>query len=202
MEKRKSNYEIMKRQMQAKFASFDLSQIAGEWELEQKNGSLALSFVGRQYEIDRSTGAVLYERDGAMREADYNVSMTLFDILTRKRQRATGKLLPVSAFSAIHSATASSGGPFDAVARRFDHRDGELSAACERLGSVPYGKGDVAYRLPVFKDLWTGLQFWDSDEDFGPSLNFLCDSNILQFMYYETMMFMLIHILDRLNEAI
>lgn len=202
MDKRESNYEVMKHQMQEKFSSCDMSRIAQEWELESEGGDLLLTFVGRQYKINKNTGAVLCEQDGVQLEADYNVSMTLFDILTRKRQYASGTLKSSSSFSTVHSMNAPSGSMFDAVARCFDHHDVELSAACERLGGVPYGKGDVGYIIPVFRDLQVAIQFWDSDEEFGPSLNLFCDSNILSYMHFETMMFMLIHIVERLAEMI
>ncbi len=202
MNKRESNYEVMKRQMQVKFASFDLERVAHEWELEQKDGYLLLSFVGRQYKISRDTGVVLYEKDGILREADYNVSMTLFDILTRKRQCASGEVKSVSSFSAIHTSSVASGSLFHRAAQQFDHRDADLSTACEQLGGVPYGKGDVGYRFPIFRDLQVAVQFWDSDEEFDPSLNLFCDGNILNFMSYETMMFMLSHVLERLGEML
>lgn len=202
MNKRESNYEIMKRQMQEKFAAFNLSHIAKEWELKAENGYLLLTFVGRQYKIDQTTGAVLYEQGGILREADYNVCMTLFDILTRKRQHASGTLMSVNSFSTMHSSTVTSGGLFDRTAQRFDHHDAELSAACERLAGIPYGKGDVGYLIPVFRDLRAAIQFWDSDEEFGPSINLFCDSCTLDYMHYETMMFMLSHILERLCEML
>lgn len=192
----------MKHQMQEKFSSCDISQIAQEWQLETKDGYLLLTFVGRQYKINTNTGAVLYEQDGVNLEADYNVSMTLFDILTRDRQYSSGTLMPVNSFSTIHSTAVPSGSMFDAAARRFDGHDAELSAACERLSGVPYGKGDVCYAIPVFRDLRVAIQFWDSDEEFGPSLNLFCDSNVLSYMHFETMMFMLIHIVGRLAETL
>lgn len=201
MERRGSNYETMKRQMQAKFAASDLSQAAREWELESEGDCLTLTFAGRPYRIDRATGAVFSEQDGVLREADYNVSMAIFDILTRKRQHAAGTLMPVNSFFGLHSTTAASGSIFDRAARRFDHHDAELSAACERLGGIPYGKGDVGYVLPVFRDLRVAFQFWDSDEEFGPSLSLFCDGNILRYMHYETMIFMMVHILDQLADT-
>ena len=200
MEKRESNYEIMKHRMQAQFAARDLDQVAGQWDLAREGNFLLLTFVGRPYLIDCGTGAVLWKRYGALQEADYNVSMTLFDILTRDRQTASGEMLPVSAFSSLHSATVTGGSMFDRTAQRFEHRCQALSSACQRLGGVPFGKGDVGYLLPVFRDLKAAVQFWDSDEEFGPELNLFCDRNILQFMHFETMMFMLIHILERLTE--
>lgn len=202
MDKRESNYEITKHHMQAKFAAFDMAHIANEWELEQEGGYLLATFVGRQYKIDQTTGAVFYEQDGVLQEADFNVSMTLFDILTRERQHASGTFMSVSSFSNLLSSAAASGGLFNRTARRFDHHDAELSAACERLDGIPYGKGDVGYLIPVFQDLQTAIQFWISDEEFPPTLNLFCDSSTLNYMHYETMMYMLSHILEQLCEML
>ena len=200
VERRESNYEIMKHQMQAQFATYDLDVIASQWSLEEEDGHLQACFVKRDYLIDVQSGQVLFWRGGALVEADYNVSMTLFDMLTRPRALATNEFMPLSSFSPLYGASSPSGRMFDQVAKRLDHHGAELAAACEHLGGMPYGKGDVGYKLPVFKDLNIVLQFWDSDEEFGPQITLFCDRAILDFMYYETMMFMLLHVLERIEE--
>lgn len=204
MEKRESNYEIMKRQMQTQFASYDMDKVAKDWELDQMNGYLLTDFVGRSYKINKETGAIYYEEDGQLKEADYNVSMTLFDILTRNRQYPSGRFQSSGSLSTVHlsSSGSSNGGLFKSSKEFFDHKDAELAQACQKLGGTVYGKGDVEYRIPLFKDMDLIFQFWDSDEDFEPELNFFCDSNILQFMHFETMMFMLVHVLERLRDLV
>lgn len=44
------------------------------------------------------------------------------------------------------------------------------------------------------------LRFWDSDEDFLASLQILVDENILDYMHYETLMFAISHLLNRLKD--
>lgn len=202
MEKHKSNYEIMKHRMQAEFASHDLNKIANEWQLDSDNRYLYLNFVGREHRIDRSTGAIMYEQGGTFTEADYNASMTLFDILTQKHQIGSGKVCPIGSFSSVHSSNPAGGNLFQKFAKEFDGRDKELASACEKLGGQPYGKGDVGYCFNVFHDLKAALQFWDSDDEFDAELNLFCDANILNFMHFETMMFMVFHILERISELI
>ena len=199
MEKQ-DNYEIMKHKMQTDFASHDLDGVREEWELESDDEALTLTLLCRQYRIDRCSGAVLWHFNGTVREADYNVSMTLFDILTRPRQQASREMMPISAFSTVHTAAVPAVSFFDRTAKHFEHRCAALSAACERLGGIPYGRGDVSYLLPVFRDLCVAVRFWDSDEEFGPELSFLCDGNILRFMHFETMMFLLCYVAERLTE--
>lgn len=202
MDKKESNYEVMKKQMQKKFASYDMETVAEEWGLKQDDIYLYADFVGRSYQMERMTGIITYEENGIQREADYNVSMTLFDILTRKHQYSSGIFKPANSFSKVHLAApaGSSGGLFQKHVKFFDQKNQELTDACKKLGGIPYGKGDVGYRIPVFKDLDIVIQFYDSDDEFDADLTLFCDNSILQFMHFETMMFMLIHVIERLHE--
>lgn len=58
MDRRESNYEIMKHRMQAQFAAHDMDAICREWELAQQDGAPRVTLLGRQYRIDRRTGAI------------------------------------------------------------------------------------------------------------------------------------------------
>lgn len=60
--------------------------------------------------------------------------------------------------------------------------------------------GDAAYELSLFPFLPLILRFWDSDEDFLASLEILVDENILDYMHYETLMFAISHLLNRLKD--
>jgi len=154
MEKRESNYEITKHRMEEKFASYDMADICREWELELADGFLNVTLLGTHYRIDTDSGAVMLEQGGVLKEADFNVSMTLFDILTRRRQYASGEMVSVSALSA-HTFNGSRF--FSRALDSFEHRCEDLSDACRKLGGVPYGKGDVSYLLPVFRDLMVAV---------------------------------------------
>ncbi len=60
--------------------------------------------------------------------------------------------------------------------------------------------GDVSYELHLFPFLPMILRFWESDEDFPASLQILVDKNILDYMHYETLMFAISHLLNRLKD--
>ena len=200
MEKRQSNYETTKQKMRRAFAAGDMDTAAREWELEPSGGDYRLVFAGREYRLRRTDGAILYDRNGETAEADFNVCMTLYDILTRPRAAAGRELRPISAFSDVQSASVGSGSFFGRARAAFDHHDRELAAACRELGGEPFGKGDVSFAFPVFRDLRAGLRFWSSDEEFGAELTMFCDENVLRFMHFETMMFMMVHLTGRLQE--
>lgn len=72
-----------------------------------------------------------------------------------------------------------------------------MAYACQALQGKRDGKGDVAYGLELF--LFLRLGFWKSDEEFPARLQILADRNILDYMHYETLMFAVIHLLERLK---
>ena len=77
-----------------------------------------------------------------------------------------------------------------------------LAEACRALGGVPEGKGDVAYRIQVFPFLPVIIQFWNSDEEFEPELQFLWDTNVLQYLHFETLWYVMGHMVKRLREMV
>lgn len=74
-----------------------------------------------------------------------------------------------------------------------------MAHACEALRGRKLDKGDAAYELDLFPFLPLILRFWESDEDFPASLQILTDKNVLDYMHYETLMFAITHILERLK---
>jgi len=121
-------------------------------------------------------------------------------MLTRPRAAALGIYDSLDAFTGLHGAGPTGGSIFDRSRDSFDGHEAALADACRALGGVPYGKADVGFIIPGFRDLSVILQFWSGDDEFGPELKLLCDKNVLSFMTYETMMFMLCHLLGRLAE--
>lgn len=201
-ENKVSNYEIMKAQMQAVFAAKnDLDRIAKIWRLEISEGALRVDFIGRTHYIDAETGETYYFEGGEKHGASYTAAMTLFDMLSRDREGVpAGEFSTVNSFCRVHTSSVLAGGMFDMTAQKFDHNEKRLAGACEKLGGVKFGKGEVSYRIPIFRELCVVLQFWSSDDEFGPSLHILCDNNMLDFMLYETMMYMLSYFLERITE--
>lgn len=51
------------------------------------------------------------------------------------------------------------------------------------------------YGRNVFEFLPLIVQYWDADEEFPAVLKFMADENIQDFMHFETVMFMLGHVL-------
>ena len=56
--------------------------------------------------------------------------------------------------------------------------------------------------MDVFDFFPVCVRFWDADEEFPASLQFFWDAGALDFLYYETLWYVMGELLDRLAEEI
>ncbi len=197
---KQSNYEKMRDEAAAAFLRYDQTEMIRRFSLEQDEAHLYIVFFGRRYAIDRATGAV-HRQSGE--PADYNEAMTIYDLLCSAKPgcRLANEAVNVAGLSAIRGGSLSKPVDFFADAGLwFGGKSRALARACEAMGGRKIEKGDVAYALPMFPFLPVYLRFWGADEDFPASLQILADKNTLDFMHYETLMFALTHLLERLRE--
>lgn len=207
---RPSNHEITKRKVQSQIADYDIPKAIRQFGLLSDAQYLYVDFMTRRYRIDRYSGATVWSEDGfpankeaSFCEAGFNEVLSIFDILFYSREDASlcGEYTVMQNLSRVQTTSSYAGkGMFLPSEEFWDKQPEELAKACERLGGVPAGKGDVAYRIPIFQDIDMILQFWQSDEDFPASMQFLFDQNLLQFMHYETVWYVVSHCLDLLKQ--
>jgi hypothetical protein len=89
---------------------------------------------------------------------------------------------------------------FQQTADGFAGKTELLSEAVGKIGQKVNLKGDIAAKIQVFDFLPIIVQFWDADEEFPAVLKFMVDENIQDFMHFETVMFMLGHVVGRIRE--
>lgn len=205
-----SNHEITKRRVQSKIAEYDIPKAIRQFGLLSDTRYLYVDFMTRHYRIDKATGVTEWSMDSfetdtdpCVHEAGFNEVLTIFDILFYSREDAflCGEYTPMQNLSRVQTTASYAGkGAFRQSEVYWDPQPEKLAAACERLGGVPAGKGDVSYRIPVFQNIDMILRFWQSDEDFPASMQFLFDQNLLQFMHYETAWYVVSHCLDLLKQ--
>lgn len=204
---RMSNYEITKRRMQKEFLRYDQEKMIQRFHLPHDPGYIYIQFVGRRYRICRNTGKIspIEDLPATANEAGHNEAMTIYDILCCSKEGCclSGAFVNMKSLSSIHGSPSSVGnGLFQDTEKRFDHKTKALAQACEHLNGVRTGKGDVSYQIPLFDFLPIVFQFWDSDEEFPPSLQIFTDKNILDYMHYETVWFAVSHLLERIKEEL
>lgn len=200
-----NNYEIMRDQMRPCFLAYDQEEMIRKFSLENDPKYLYISFCGRRYRIGRSTGIVEWSEDDfqTCTMGDYEESMTIYDVLcySKKGCCLSGEFAPSSSLKGVILTRMRAGGVADhRITRYFDGNIELLERACVALGGVPEGKGDLAYRIPIFDFLPMRFSFWRSDEEFPAEVQMLWDTNILSFMHFETIWYAAGHMLRRIEE--
>jgi hypothetical protein len=203
-----SNYETMKNQMRFEFLKYDQEKMIKKFSLSYDEQSIYIRFVERNYSINRQTGRIVWSDDGfkTETEANYNEAMTIYDVLCYSKEdcRLAGTFCQTNNLKGTVHMTGSLGsfsGFFQQTANLFSGKTHLLEKAVEEIGQRENLKGDVAARIQVFDFMPLIIQYWDGDEEFSPVWKFMVDENIQDFMHFETVMFMLNHVADRIVEC-
>ena len=199
-----SNYEIMRDKMRGEFVKYDQAKIVKKFSLRNDERYLYIEFLLRDYRIDRNTGFAEWSENSFSTsvEADYNESMTIYDVLCYAKDDCTlsGRYCPVHMLKGAGKSLEVGGSMFQNAADGFSGKLKALEAVCSVLGEKIDWKGDVAAKLYPFSFLPVILQYWDADEEFPANLKFMFDENILDYMHFETIFFMTGHIVKRIQE--
>ena len=195
-----NNYAIMVERARALFLQYDQAAMAARLGLPMTDEAISVRFLGADYSVRRADGRVLTP-DGA--EASFGAAMAIYDALARTNvPQLTGAFVPTTALHGIQGTQAVHEDLNSPVAQRFAGRAEALDAALAGRGGRPWGKGDVSRILNVFDFFPVCVRFWDADEEFPASLQFLWDANALDFLYYETLWYVMGELIDQLTEAI
>ncbi len=200
-----SNYDLTRNRVRGEFLKYDQQRMIDKFSLAHDKSYLYVTMLHRDYRIDRGSGVIEWSDDGFATtfEADFNSSLTICDVLCDSKDGAalSGRYCGVRSLRG----TVKSGGLgdelFQSSADAFNGHTDALREACRRFGTLITLSGDVAARLDAFPFLPVILQFWEADEDFPAALKFLFDENILDFMRFETVFYLMGHILDRIREV-
>ena len=167
----RSNYDAMRDAMEQEFLKYDQSRMIDRFGLVNDREYLYIRFVGTEYRVNRFSGRVEACRkpEGGYVHADYNVSMTIFDVLCCARSGCclSGRYVPVNSVKNVVQSASLGSGLFEKEGKFFTNKRHLLRAACEKLGGIPWESGDVSYEIPLFDFLPVVLQFWDADDEIG-----------------------------------
>lgn len=199
-----SNYEIMRNQMRREFVKYDQDRMIRKFSLRNDESYIYIVFLFREYRIDRITGVVEWSEDGFSTsiEADYNESMTIYDVLCYSKDDCclSGNYCPVNMLKGTVKSSNVGSNMFQKSADGFNGKLKELETVCGIWGEKLDLNGDVAAKLYPFSFLPVIIQYWEADEEFPANLKFMFDENILDYMHFETIFFMMGHIVKRIQD--
>ncbi|MDO5134889.1 MAG: DUF3786 domain-containing protein [Eubacteriales bacterium] len=199
-----SNYEITRNKMRGEFLKYEQAPFIKKFSLKCDDDYIYIDFVGRPYRIHRHTGVVEWSADHFQSsvEADYNESLTIYDILCYSREHLSlsGRFCPVNQLPGAISFSSLGNEFYQSFADSLKGRTKELSRACCRLGKPADMVGDVSAVLYPFSFLPVTLQYWEGDDEFPACIKFMFDENTLDYMHFETTFYMVSHLVERLKE--
>ena len=110
-----------------------------------------LSFCGSPYRLCRTTGSLSCIENHSERAADFNESLSIYDMLCCPTQSPSlyGIWESLSSLGGIIGAGHSNSTMLDCYGPAFSGRVSQLSEACRSLGGVEKNTGDVSFLLPV-----------------------------------------------------
>ena len=199
MSHRIDNYSIQLERARAFFQTFDQAAMCARLGLAMTEAEIPIRFLGETLRIRRSDCAVL-RPDGA--PAPFGAAMTIYDALARDNvPRLSGDFVPTAALHGIRGTHAVHENLHNPAAQRFAGRADQLERALIALGGRRWGLGDVSYVVDALDFFPVCVRFWDADEEFPASLQFLWDANALDFLYYETLWYLMDELIARLTAA-
>lgn len=222
--KKGSNYDIFKMDALKRFLTYEQAPLIRRLNLDADEQYIYITFCGRFYRIGRREPLMEYrnawladasgcdamdqgEKDAdAWKEADANAVLTICDLLchTEEPVLLSGTFTTLEGLNRVKagSGTILGDGFYGSTERYFNEHVKELAAACKTLGGVPMGKGDVAYRIPLFGSLALQISFYEADDEFPAKLTFFLDKEICTYLFYETLWYMIGFVMDTLKEII
>ncbi len=202
-----SNYEKQVLRARTLFLQYDQDVMINKLRLKADAEYLYLTLLDRTYRIERKSGKVEVRKQAGFTVClDYQVVMILYDILCHSKERPvlSGTWRGLSSLQITHSSPPADRftAPFGRV---FSGKIQKLDAACKELKgkklSTP-ASADVCYQIPLFSFYPVIFQFWDGDEEFPPKIMLLWDEHSLDFLNFETLYYVMGHLLERLKKSV
>ena len=201
MSERKSNYDIQADTARELFTKWDQVHMISRFDLEHDNDFLYIDFFSDKHKINRRTGEVVLAGSG--KPADFHAVMSIYDVLCYSKEGAAicGEWRALKNLSPHSNFGASGRSLYQREAEKLSGRLDKLRQVCEILGGRPETKADAGYRFDAFIFMPIIFQFWEGDEEFPPSVNFLFDENTLDFIRFETAWYVAGHLLQLISKS-
>lgn len=201
-----SNHEITKNNTKRLFLTYDQKKMIKKWELKHDENYLYINFVGNPYRINRHTGDVdLTDREGNfITEAGFSETLTIFDLLCYSKDDCfpAGKYCSVYSLKGIAFTAGPGKGMFDKYGQIINNNRQILTILADEIGAEETDGADISYKFNVFDFMPAIMRFWESDDEFPAELKFYWDENILMYMHFETVFYVMSHIyglIDRIS---
>lgn len=194
-----ANFDVLAEQGRAIFLQHSQKELIARYHLAADEDRIRLRFCGEDFEISRESGTVT-GMDGRL--AGPAEMLTIYDMLCGNGaawglsgEWCTTGMLPGSGQSSPNDVALHK--PMIAL---IEKNPQSLTTAFDALGGRPFPIGDLGWEFPVFDWFPAVFQFWQGDEEFPSSVRFLWDRNALHYLRFETLFYVMGHVLHKLAQ--
>lgn len=147
----------------------------------------------------------LYINDAYEVCSDYNIVMTIYDLLCYPKERPVlaHQWVPLANLQVTMSSPSA-----DIFSQKyadaFSGKVEQLWNVCQQMGGRRpeiLAGADVAWEFDVFPFFPVQLRFWDKDEEFPAQIKLLWDKNALKFMHFETTYYAMHVLLNEIRDT-
>ena len=190
------NYDNQTLKAMEFFLSFDQGKMTEALKLDSDELFIYVKFIDRIYAVKRDSGRIIVDGE----EATCDEIMSILDII------CSNMTIPDSVSKAEWASLSQIGGAsarvnMGAIAKRLDPFEGDtlaMAKACENIGGRVRKGGDVSYVISVYEGIPCWLQYWEADDEYPASLNFLFDKDVLKYVHWATLENIMNAVCDRL----
>lgn len=195
-EHRESKADILRRQSKERFLKYDQEKMISLFHLPHDEESMHIDFLGQTYTINRKNGELMQGE----RLADLDEMASIYEFLTTATHlpEETGDWRSIAALCT--NTTDTSLGRYIEYLQPFEGKLPLMREACQKLGGIPAKKGDVSSLIPVFDGITVWFQYWEADDEFPASVQFLWDASIVDFFRWSILWNIMTCITNRMKE--
>lgn len=198
--KKETKDEIIRRQSKERFLTFDQEKMLEIFKLPHDETVMKIRFLGKEYEIERATGELYLE--GAPASIDEMAS--IYELLTMSESLPKSTRTWASIAQLCTNTTDTSLGRYIEYLEPFDGKMELMEEACKKLGGIMANKGDVSSIIRPFEgiDLEVWFQYWEKDEEFPASVQFLWDESIVNHFRWSVLWNVMTCLCNRMKEEV
>lgn len=195
-EYKESKAEILRRQSIERFLKYDQEKMIALFNLPCDEETISIDFLGKTYTIYRKSGELMQGE----RFADLDEMASIYEFLTTATYQPNETNDWRSIAALCTNTTDTSLGRYVEYLRPFEGKLTLMQEACSRLGGIPADKGDVSSLIPVFHGITVWFQYWEADDEFPASVQFLWDASIVDFFRWSILWNIMTCITKRMKE--
>ena len=190
--------EILRRQSIERFLKYDQEKMISLFHLPHDQETIQIDFLGQTYTIYRKSGELMQGE----RFADLDEMASIYEFLTTATHLPNETNDWQSIAALCTNTTDTSLGRYIEYLQPFEGKLDLMQEACEKLGGIPAGKGDVSSLIPVFDGITVWFQYWEADDEFPASVQFLWDASITDFFRWSILWNIMTCITKRMKEVV